>query len=255
MFKILDNWLENRRIKSMGFTVEQWESAVADWSVMERFQGIERDALRDMSFRFIARKGIAPGAEFEFTNAMCLKLATMACVPILHLGLDWYDHCQTIILYEGDFIADHPYQSEDGVVHAGGRGLSGEAWQRGPLILSWESILATGAHARHGKASNVVIHEFAHKLDMLRDGANGAPPIHPDMKPGEWHDVFTDTFLRLENDWQHHKHLPLDEYALTNPAEFFAVCSETFFEAPKMMKREMPQIYRLLSQFYRQDPS
>lgn len=255
MFTKLKNYWENRQIKIMGFTVEQWESAVADWPVMTRYQGTERDTLREMSFHFLARKGITPGAEFQFTEAMCLKLATMACVPILHLGLDWYDHCKTIILYEGDFITNHPYQSEDGVVHAEGRGLSGEAWHRGPLILSWESILETGDHAHHGKASNVVIHEFAHKLDMLRDGANGAPPMHPDMKSGEWHDIFTESFERLQNDWQHHKHLPLDEYALTNPAEFFAVCSETFFEDPKMMKKEMPDVYRLLCQFYRQDPA
>ncbi len=101
MFKSLDNWLENRRIKAMDFTVEQWESAIADWAVMERYQGSERDNLREMSFHFLARKGITPGGEFEFTDAMCLKLATMACVPVLHLGLDWYDHCQTIICTKG----------------------------------------------------------------------------------------------------------------------------------------------------------
>ncbi|NVK72293.1 MAG: zinc-dependent peptidase [Oceanospirillaceae bacterium] len=255
MFKQLTNWLENRRIDAMGFTETEWEAAVSDWPVMNRYQGPEREALREMSLHFIARKNIAPGGQFEFTESMCLKLATMACVPILHLGLDWYDHCQTIILYEGDFIANHPYQSEDGVIHPEGRGLSGEAWQRGPLILSWQSILETGPYMRHGKASNVVIHEFAHKLDMLRDGANGAPPMHPDMKAGEWHDIFTEAFQHLRNDWQHHKHLPLDEYALTNPAEFFAVCSETFFEDPIMMKKEMPDVYRLLSQFYRQQPA
>jgi Mlc titration factor MtfA (ptsG expression regulator) len=252
MFKLFRNWLESRRVKKMGFTAAQWESAIADWPVMERYKGAERDALRDMTFHFLARKTFAAGGGFQFTNDMCLKISTMACVPILHLGLDWYDDWYTIILYEGDFVPNRPYRSDDGVVHAESPGLSGEAWLRGPVILSWESVCETGAHARHSMASNVVIHEFAHKLDMLRDGANGAPPMHPNMRSGEWHNIFSAAWNRLQNDLQEDRLLPLDDYALTNPAEFFAVCSETFFEAPNNMQEHMPEVYRLLCQFYRQ---
>jgi len=255
MFKQLRDWREARKIKKLGFTALQWESTIADWPVIKRYQGAERDALRVMTFRFLARKTFLSGGEFQFTDAMCLKVATMACVPILHLGLHWYDHWQTIILYEGDFVPNRPYRSDDGVVHERGPGLSGEAWEQGPVILSWQAICDSGTDARHGKASNVVIHELAHKLDMLRDGANGAPPMHPDMRPGEWHDIFTAAWDRLQNDWQHHRPLPLDDYALTSPAEFFAVCSEAFFETPGIMKQEMPHVYRLLCQFYRQQPA
>jgi Mlc titration factor MtfA (ptsG expression regulator) len=239
----------------MGFTASQWESAIGDWPVMHRYQGPERDALREMTFRFIVRKSFTSGGKFQFTDAMCLKIATMACVPVLHLGLDWYDHWYSIIIYEGDFRPQRSYRSADGVVHDRGPGLSGEAWQRGPVILSWDAVLKTGAYERQNKASNVVIHELAHKLDMLRSGADGAPPMHPDMRPGEWHDIFTKAWDRLETDWQEHRPIPLDEYALTNPAEFFAVCSETFFEAPDHMRETMPEVYRLLCQFYRQQPA
>lgn len=252
MFKRFRNWLENKRIKKMGFTAEQWESAIAGWPVMLRYQGAERDALREMTFRFLVRKTFVSGGDFSFTNDMCLRIATMACVPILHLGLEWYNHWYTIILYEGDFIPNRSYRSDDGVVHSKSPGLSGEAWLRGPVILSWESVCETGAHARHAKASNVVIHELAHKLDMLRDGANGAPPMHPEMRSGEWHDIFTAAWDRLKYDLDKHRRLPLDAYALTNPAEFFAVCSETFFEDPQHLKKHMPEVYRLLCQFYRQ---
>jgi Mlc titration factor MtfA (ptsG expression regulator) len=238
----------------MGFTTQQWESAIADWPVMERYQGAERDALRDMAFRFLVRKDFVSGGDFQFTNEMCLKVATMACVPILHLGLDWYDHWYTLILYEGDFIPHGPYRSEDGVVHSKAPGLSGEAWSKGPVILSWQSVCESGAHVNHAKASNVVIHELAHKLDMLRDGANGAPPMHPNMRAGEWHDIFTAAWDRLQHDYKKHRPLPLDDYALTDSAEFFAVCSETFFEDPMNMKAHMPEVYRLLCQFYRQQP-
>lgn len=254
MFNLLRGWWEDRRIRRMGFSTAQWESAIADWPVMQRYTGSERDALRDMTFRFLVRKKVVSGGGFQVTETMSLKLATMACVPVLHLGLHWYDHWYTLILYEDAFVPNHPYRSDDGVVHARGPGLSGEAWYRGPVILSWQAICEAGTDTHHGKAGNVVIHELAHKLDMLRDGANGSPPMHPDMRPGEWHDTFTAAWDRLSNDWQHHRSLPLDDYALTSPAEFFAVCSETFFERPEVMKHEMPEVYRLLCQFYRQQP-
>jgi Mlc titration factor MtfA (ptsG expression regulator) len=254
MFNRIRNWLENRRIKKMGYTAQQWESAIADWPVMDRYQGAERDALRDMAFRLLVRKSFASGAEFSFTDAMCLKIATMACVPILKLGLDWYDHLYTIIIYEGDFVPNRAYRSDDGVVHAKSPGLSGEAWARGPVILSWDAVCKSGPKASNGKASNVVIHELAHKLDMLRDGANGAPPMHPEMAAGEWHEIFTAAWNRLEKDLHQNQSLPINDYGMTNPAEFFAVCSETFFESPESMKEQMPEVYRLLCQFYRQQP-
>lgn len=254
MFKRWRNWRDQRRIHKMGLTAQQWETAIADWPVMQRYQGAERDALREMTFRFLARKTFVSGAGFEFTDAMCIKVATMACVPILHLGLDWYDRWYTVILYEGGFVPNRAHRTSDGVVHAQGPGLSGEAWFRGPVILSWQAVNNSGAHAANGLASNVVIHEVAHKLDMLRDGANGAPPMHPDMRAGEWHRTFTNAWDRLQNDLQHNRLLPINDYGLTSPAEFFAVCSETFFEAPRHMREEMPEVYRLLCQFYRQQP-
>ena len=254
MFNRIRNWLENRRIKKMGYTAQQWESAIADWPVMDRYQGADRDALREMTFRLLVRKSFASGAEFSFTDAMCLKIATMACVPILKLGLDWYDHLYTIIIYEGDFVPNRAYRSDDGVVHAKSPGLSGEAWARGPVILSWDAVCKSGPNASNGKASNVVIHELAHKLDMLRDGANGAPPMHPEMAAGEWHEIFTAAWNRLEKDLHQNQSLPINDYGMTNPAEFFAVCSETFFESPESMKEQMPEVYRLLCQFYRQQP-
>lgn len=254
MFNLFRRWREDRLIRRMAFTEAEWETAVADWPVAQRYQGEERVALRDMSFRFLARKTIAAGGGFAYTDAMCLKLATMACVPVLHLGLDWYDRWQTVILYEGDFVPHGTWYTADGVAHERAPGLSGEAWLRGPVILSWDSICMSGPGDEDHYAANVVIHELAHKLDMLRDGANGAPPLHPDMAAGEWHRVFTAAWERLEVAEARNQTLPVDDYALTNPAEFFAVCSETFFEAPLRLKKGMPDVYRLLTQFYRQQP-
>lgn len=254
MLKWWRDWRDRRGVRKAGFTSQQWESAVADWPVVRRYQGAEREALRALSFRFLVRKKIVPGGDFQITDAMRLKIAAMACVPVLHLGLDWYDHWYTVILYEGDFVPNRPYLGPDGVVHSRGPGLSGEAWYRGPVILSWQTICESIEAGRYGKAGNVVIHELAHKLDMLRNGANGEPPIHPGMHPADWHDIFTNAWDRLQSDWQHHLPLPIDDYALTSPAEFFAVCSEVFFEAPQTLQYAMPDVYRLLCEFYRQQP-
>ena len=251
----ISDWLVRRRISRLGVTDAQWESAISDWPVAKRYQGAERAALRGATLHFLATKTITAGGDFELTDAMCLKVATMACVPILKLGPDWYDHFQTVIVYEGDYIVDQDYLDDDGVVHSGPSELSGEAWLHGPVILSWQAIREAGVHSRHGHAYNVVIHELAHKLDMLRDGANGSPPMHPDMRPGEWHDTFTAAWTRLHDDDEHGRPLPIDDYALTDPAEFFAVCSESFFEAPVEMENAMPAVYRLLCQFYRQQPA
>jgi len=255
IFKAFRYWRENRRINKMGLTAQQWEFAIADWPVAQRYQGAEREALRKMVFRFMARKNFASGSGFQFTDTMLLKIATMACVPILHLGLHWYDRWQTVIIYEGGFVPNRPYRTNDGIVHSESPHLSGEAWYRGPVILSWQAVCESGPNAYNGKASNVVIHELAHKLDMLRDGANGAPPFHPDMRAGEWHTIFTRAWNRLQYDFESYRELPINAYGLTSPAEFFAVCSETFFESPKYMKAHMPEVYRLLCQFYRQHPA
>ena len=246
MFAAWRNWRDKRRVKKMGYTEAEWEAAVAGWPVLQRYQEEQRARLRDLSFRFLARKSIAPGSGFVITDAMCLRIATMACVPILELGLDWYDGWYTVILYEGDFIPNRPWRSEDGVVHASGPVLAGEAWHQGPVILSWASVLEAG------QGSNVVIHEMSHKLDMRRNGANGSPPLHPGMNPREWHDTFTAAWDRLFDDYEQHRPLSIDPYALTGPGEFFAVCSEAFFEAPASLSRDWPDLYRLLAQFYRQ---
>lgn len=254
MFKWLRHWRESRRVKKMGYTAQQWEDAIADWPVMNRYEGAERDALRKLAFRFIARKSFVSGSGFEITHDMALKIATMACVPILNLGLDWYNRWYSVVVYEGAFVPNRPYRSGDGVVHTHGPVLAGEAWAQGPVILSWEAVSQHGPYVRNGQAGNVVIHEVAHKLDMLRDGANGAPPMHPNMRAREWHVTFSEAWRRLLHDLHTNKPLPIDAYALTSPAEFFAVCSESFFEDPEDMLEKMPDVYRLLCQFYRQQP-
>ena len=136
------------------------------------------------------------------------------------------------------------------MVHHVDDALSGESWQRGPVILSWDAT--TNAGALDGE--NLVIHEFAHKLDMLTGVANGFPPIHVDMDVAEWTNTFSVAFADFQVKTAAGIETGIDRYAASSPAEFIAVLSEEFFERPQVIHARYPEVYDLLRKFYRQDP-
>ena len=183
---------------------------------------------------------------------MCRVIAAQACVPILNLGLEYYDGWYAVVLYPGEFRVPHEYIDAAGVVHLESRDLSGEAWQRGPVILSWEQVEQDTRGVHTGE--NVVIHEFAHKLDLLNGQANGMPPLHSGLNRKEWTDVFTAAFDDFRRRIELGEMRPLSAYGATSPGEFFAVSSEVFFARPEFLNSIYPDVYRMLSQFYRQDP-
>ncbi|MCP1726770.1 Mlc titration factor MtfA (ptsG expression regulator) [Natronospira proteinivora] len=251
MFGILRRWREDYRLKRLPVNHAQWESAIADWPVARRYQGAERERLKSLSLRFILRKQFESGGGLHLDDAMQLRIATMAVVPILELGLDWYEGWYSVIVYPAEFIPQHEYEDDFGVVHRDRHPLSGEAWGQGPVILSWEDVQATDSQSGY----NVVIHELAHKLDMLADGPNGSPPLHKDMDAAQWQRVFTAAWASLQAIVEaDDREPPVDPYALENPGEFFSVVSETFFEAPERLKQTWPEVYEQLRRFYRQDP-
>ena len=140
---------------------------------------------------------------------------------------------------------------EDGVAHHVREPMSGESWLTGPVILSW----ADTEQADTGSGYNVVIHEFAHKLDMLNGDANGFPPLHADMSRAAWSGAFEAAYADFCERVDRRRHSRIDAYAAENPAEFFAVLSEAFFEIPVAVRGEYPEVYRQLAAFYRQDPA
>ena len=135
---------------------------------------------------------------------------------------------------------------EFGIVHQGSQHRSGEAWLRGPVILSWKDAKHSGERDGH----NVVIHEFVHKLDMMNGSANGFPPLQHDTDRTQWTKVMTRDFA----DFQVHRKSGLDRYGTSNPAEFFAVLSEVFFETPQNLIDAYPDIYDIMVKFFRQTP-
>ncbi|MBL7249695.1 zinc-dependent peptidase [Alloalcanivorax sp. C16-2] len=249
MLKQARRWFEDRKLARLPVDRDQWEEAVARWPVAARYEGAQRDRLFEMTLRFLVRKELASGGGFELDDGMRLLIATMAVVPVLELGLDWYDGWYTVIVYEDTFVTPEGEMDQYGVVHEEGRVLAGEAWLQGPVILSWGDIRRASAEDGY----NVVIHELSHKLDMLAEGANGAPPLHPGMDGEHWHEVFSHAWQALQSA-EKGGHPFLDPYALEDPAEFFAVASESFFEAPAYLRRVLPDVYEQLALFYRQRP-
>lgn len=246
----LRKWRERRLLIRRPIAEAHWRHALAHCAPARRLDASDQAALRVLVTRFLDRKAIEPVKGLELGDADRVLLATHACMPILHLGLDWYRSWYSIIVYPDVFVPRRERTDAAGVVHASDDALAGEAWGQGPVILSWADVLESG----HKPGHNVVIHEMAHKLDMLQGDANGFPPLHRNMDRREWARAFTRAWHRMHGDYRDGTVLAMDAYALENPAEFFAVASEHFFEAPADMREKLPQVYKQLAQFYRQQP-
>lgn len=182
-------------------------------------------------------------------------LFLLMALPVLGLGEAGLAGWEEIILYPQPFLVRGQWRDHIGLVHEGESLLIGQARADGPLILSWADVKAS---ARRLDGWNVVVHEMAHKLDMLNGDANGFPPLHKGMSRQQWARDWSaayDDFCRRVEEGGEGEESWLDPYAAEQPAEFFAVLSEAFFECPHEVERDFPAVYRHLVQFYRQDPA
>jgi len=245
MFKRFRDWQNRRIIQRFPVREAQWQAAFAQLPLLGTLSDEERRRLRELVPLFLHRKSLEPAQGLVLDDHKVLVIALQACLPILELGLDWYDGWVSIVVYPEAFRQQRIRMDDYGVVHRSEDALSGEAWSRGEVILSW----ADSEYAGEIDGHNLVIHEFAHKLDMQNGVANGFPPLHPGMDAHRWSRVFSHAY---EN-FRHHPHHGIDPYAGTDPAEFFAVLSEVFFERPQLLRHHYPEVYELLRQFYRQD--
>lgn len=243
-------WRRRRLLTRYAIDNTLWRDTVAGDPLLSALEWRECERLRELSTLFLAEKEFYGAAGHELDAAQCTRIAAVACLLVLELGLEWYRGWYTIIVYPVGFRARHRVADDSGVVHALESDLSGEAWETGPVVLSWEDVNA----ARRLDGYNVVLHEFAHKLDMLDGASNGIPPLHRGMEPGEWTEAFTAAWNAAEAAFDA-GHPPLiDNYALEAPEEFFAVSTEAFFEIPLQLKSRLPRVYEQLKRFYRQDP-
>ncbi|MFN9152994.1 MAG: zinc-dependent peptidase [bacterium] len=275
----LDGWLRRRTLARAAIDDDAWMVAVARCRVADHLDPAATGRLRELVTLFLDSKQFTAAGGLELDDGMRLAIALQACVPILELGIDSYAPWIEVIVYPGEFIVEREHVDEAGVVHEVREPLSGESWAGGPVILSWADVEA----ANPDEPYNVVLHEFAHKLDMLDGAADGIPPLHAGMNRSAWHAAFSEAFddfvdrverlerleyrvsrsrrrmavpdvldlSSLDGQWAA---LPLDPYAGQDAAEFFACASEAFFEAPNRLHGAYPSVYGQLADFYLQDP-
>ncbi len=239
----LTNWRRKRVLRKHRIDDVLWQQATA------RLRFIPQTSrMRELSLLFLAEKQFVGARELEVTDAMRLSIAAQACLPVLELGLDWYAGFTGIVVYPGDFRVRRTETDEHGVVHEWDDELAGEAMPGGPVVLSWDA-------AANDPQMNVVIHEFAHKLDMLSGAADGVPPLHVGMSRAAWLKAFKDAYEGFCDAVERERETWLDPYAAEHPSEFFAVISEAFFKDPAETRRRYPEVFDQLRLFYKQDPS
>lgn len=242
-------WLDRLRGKKVAEIPDAlWASTVAALPFLDDLTVNEKKELKMKAEAFLAEKEFSTAGDLDLTDEICVSIAAQGCLPILKLGLAAYREWVGIVVYPDEFVVPRRIEDESGVVHEYDDVLSGEAWEGGPLIISWHDVQMAG------DGYNVVIHEFAHKLDMLNGEADGMPALHSGITETEWEAKFADAYDNLCQRVDSGEDTPIDPYASTDPAEFFAVLSESFFDIPDVVAREYPAIYGLLCRYYLQDP-
>ena len=241
------NWHKNQILEQEKIPDALWSTLIH----MRCLKGLNQEELvrlREYATLFLHDKQIYGAHALEVTPIMQVTIATQACILILNLSLEYYENWIEVIVYPGDLLLDYEFTDQFGIVHHVHDAAAGEAWQSGPVILSWQEV-ENGEHTGH----NVVIHELAHKIDMLYEGANGCPPLHTNMSARTWQRVFSAAYENFCRQVEQQQDTVIDPYAAENPAEFFAVLSEAFFESPLEIETHFPAVYEQLALFYRQN--
>jgi len=251
MFELWRRWRRQRVLARDRLDPQSWPEVRAALPLLQGLSDEELGRLEQLMLLFLAEKKFEAVGGLELTEPMRLVIAAQACLPILNLGIDYYRGWYSVVVYPGGFMARRHYVDEAAVVHAWEEPLAGEAWEQGPVILSWEDV----EDSLPLDGFNVVLHEFAHKLDMLTGAPNGLPPLHRDMVVAEWSAAMQAAYDDLAARDDAGEETPIDPYAAESPAEFFAVISEVFFELPHVLLAEYPAVYKQLARFYRQDPA
>lgn len=246
---------EQRSLARRAIADEQWQQTLAQLPFLAARSPHDLERLRRMASLFLDRKEFSGAGGFVVDDAIALSVAVQACLPVLELGIGQYDGFVGIVMHADAVVAQREVADEHGIVHRYDEVLAGEAMEGGPVMLSWADVQGGDERDEPPSAYNVVIHEFAHVLDM-RDGVADGVPLLPTARDREaWLAVLIPEYDRFCERVVCGYDTVLDPYAAEAPDEFFAVASEGFFVTPSELKAEQPALYRLLALYYRQDPA
>lgn len=249
MFSAFRRWRRQRAADRHTIAPEQWSAVESSLPFLDYLPPEDRPRLRRMSLEFLADKQVHGAEGVVITDTLLLSIALQACLPVLNIGLDAYAGWVGIVVYPGDFVIPRSITDEDGVVHEYDDEVLGEAWEGGPVLLSWFE----GESPFDG--INVVIHEFAHKLDMGNGEVDGYPQLPASLSTRDWAQAFRPAYDDFCNRVDRGEDTALDPYGAEHPGEFFAVMSEAFFETPGLLRSEYPAVYEQLSRYFGQDPA
>lgn len=258
LFQRWRQYREQRLLARHAIPDTLWQLTLLRYPFIGQRSADDLAELRRLCSLFLASKEFHGAGGFEVTDEIAVYVAAQACLPILKLGLAWYDGFVGIVMHEGQLVVPREEMDEDGVVHAYEDSFSGEAMPGGPLVLAWSEVSPEAHEERlegFDPVYSVVIHEFAHVIDM-RDGTlNGAPALSTRDAQADWQAT-----LQAEWEWFYQQvdagyATVIDPYGADALDEFFAVAVEAFFVAPRGLKQEQPQLYRILREFFRQDPA
>jgi Mlc titration factor MtfA (ptsG expression regulator) len=212
----------------------------------------EQDQLQKLIRVFLAEKEFEGCGGLEMTDEIRVTIAAQACILLLNREHDYYAGLHSILVYPSSYMAPSKSVDPVGVVHEGDQGRLGEAWLRGAIILSWDDVRRGSADFQDGQ--NVTLHEFAHQLDQEDGSFDGAPVLEKVSHYRSWAHVLLKEYKALGEAAERGQETLIDQYGATDPAEFFAVITEAFFERPKALKEKHPELYEELMKFFRQDP-
>lgn len=250
-------WLRRRVLPPPSIPDALWDRTLAAYPFLAQRPPAEGERLRELAARFLQDKEFHGAQGLVITDEIALAIAAQAVLPVLHLGLAWYDDFVGIVVHPGEVVAHRTAMDEAGVVHHYDEVLAGEAMDRGPVMLSWSDVQAGANLSHHGY--NVVIHEFAHKLDLRDGAADGCPPLASAEARRRWREGIDEAYEHFreqvivaerfggEAPW-------LDEYAATDVGEFFAVTCEAYFVNRERFTEGFPALVPLFDQFFRVTP-
>jgi len=247
---------KNRRRKKLAsqpFPSEWLGILVKNVPLYRSLPEADRAELRRHTQIFLAEKRFEGCGGLEITDEVRVTIAVQACVLLLHRETDYYPGLSTILVYPRSYVADNARRFVGGMIVEGQDVRLGESWHHGSVVLSWQDVRRGAANVRDGH--NVVFHEFAHQLDSTWGKGDSTPVLRDNASFLAWAQALGQDFEQFRREAERQRPEVLDDYGATEPAEFFAVATECFFEKSREMRNVYPRLYEELKRFYQQDPA
>ena len=248
---IYKRW-QKKRILNSPFPASWQQILLANLPIYRKLPAPLSDQLHREIRRFLHDKTFYGCNGLVMTDEIRVTIAGEACLLLLNRKTNHYYQLHYILVYPTSFVVSREQRSEQGVVSQTQVAVLGESWQQGKVILSWQGVLSGAKNFSDGH--NVVLHEFAHQLDQESGSANGAPLLGSRSSYRRWASVLAAEFAQLQQHSGGYRQI-IDQYGATNPAEFFAVVTETFFERPLALQKKHPQLFAEFEDFYAVNPS